>query len=320
MNRVMVIMYCIVWTLLLTSQNSTNRKYFFALLLALGMVERSSRSANILSMERDWIPTIASPSADDTYNLTYLNTIMRRIDVVCKFLAPLLISTLITAVSPITVAVTIIGVGAVVSVFIEVRCIQAVWKGNTRVKASKATPKVDISPAQQPQDIRFPISLTVTAITTSIRSHAEGVRFFFNTPVWIPSLCAAAQHGSVLTFSGTLITYLLNAGFPLSLITLGKAVSQLFEIGSTFVFPLLVKSLSKSSSPTLPEPEGIPRTDAEDTLLNIHEEIDGAVENDGNAAAEGGNANAGVIRAGLSIVFMIPSLVSLASARNPPSL
>ena len=318
-NRVMVIMCCVVWTLLLNSHDPSHMRYYFVLLLALGMVERSSRSANILSMERNWIPTIASSGANDTYSLTHLNTMMRRIDVICKFLAPLSISTLIAAVSPLTIAVAVTGIIAAMSVLIECWCIQVVWKGNEQIRASKAPPKVGNAPPRQPQGIQDPISVTVcavTAITTSIRSHAESVRFFFNTPVWIPSLCAAANHGSVLTFSGTLITYLLNAGFPVGVITLGKAVSQLFEIGSTFVFPRLVRIFSNPSSSNLPQQEAIPRTDAEDALLNISEVVDEARDNSGGIDIKDGSVDKGVVKAGLSIVFMVPSLVRHASAQN----
>ena len=48
------------------------------------MVEKSLWSANVLFMERDWMPTITSSRADAVYALTGLNTTIRRIDMLCK--------------------------------------------------------------------------------------------------------------------------------------------------------------------------------------------------------------------------------------------
>ena len=277
------------------------------------MVEKSSRSANILSMERDWIPTIASSSVNAVYDLTYLNTVIRRIDVLCKFLAPLSISSFIAVVAPIRIAVAVLALSSVLSVFPECWCIRLVWNGNSQIREPKGMPGASISHSIRQQDTtRHPMSTAITAIKTSIRSHAGSVRFFFSTSVWIPSLCAAVMHGSVLTWSGTLVTYLLNAGFPLGIITLAKAIGQLFEIGSTFVFPRAVSFLSsRAFSPSLFKQKAFPRTEAEDALLEIHDEMDGLRDGSHDAGSKQGNVDTGVIRAGLLGIFsMFPNLVS----------
>ena len=78
----------------------------------------------------------------------------------------------------------------------------------------------------------------------------DGLRYYLSTPVWIPSLCAAVPHASVLTYSGTLITYLLNSGFPLKAVTIARFTGAVFEIGSTFVYPWAVRVLSKGHNRT----------------------------------------------------------------------
>ena len=321
-NRVAVLVCCSMWFLVLTSsENASYKKYVFAIILGIGMVERSSRSANILSMERDWIPTIASSSREEdaSYNLTYLNTMIRRIDVTCKFLAPLVISTFIAALAPVDVAVVVVAFSSLLSVWPECLCIQTVWKGNSQIQAPKEISSFEASnssssPALRQLHHRVLISTALTAIKASFRSQVNSLRFFFSTPVWVPALCAAVMHGSVLTWSGTLITYLLNAGFPLGIITVGKAIGTLFEVGSTFVFPRAVSFLSSdtsSSSARLPQTALHPRTEAEDALLETNEQMHGEDDDrsDGYAKKKK-NLDAGVVRAGFwGISSMWPNLV-----------
>lgn len=81
-------------------------------------------------------------------------------------------------------------------------------------------------------------------VMSSIREYVSDLGYYFRTSVWIPSLCAAVPHASVLTFSGTMLTYLLNAGFSLNTITGARASGAVFEISSTFIFPWAVGILS----------------------------------------------------------------------------
>lgn len=67
--------------------------------------------------------------------------------------------------------------------------------------------------------------------------------YYFRSSVLIPSLCAAIPHASVLTFSGTMLTYLLNAGYSLKIITAAKVSGAVFDTSSTFIFPWAVGSL-----------------------------------------------------------------------------
>ena len=81
-----------------------------------------------------------------------------------------------------------------------------------------------------------------------IRDHIQGLRYYFSTTVWLPSICMAILHGSVLAWSGTLITWLLNANFTLNEVTIAKGVGSLSEIGSTLVFPWAVSVFTKPES------------------------------------------------------------------------
>ena len=231
------------------------------------MVEKLSRATNILSMERDWIPTLANPTLNTAtktlYNLTHLNTVMRRIDFLCKLVAPLAVSTFISAVGSERIAVVVVASISTLSWWLECWCVRHVWNQSSRLRAPKEL--VDDSTDVEPDDRmngglggytkafdgpRSPSVFQKLIIDTkgSIRAHMEGLQYYFNTPVWIPSICAAIPHASTLTFSGTMITYLLNAGFSLNLVTGARAIGAVFELGSTILFPWAVGVLYRNGN------------------------------------------------------------------------
>ena len=68
------------------------RDAVFLLILALGIVERLSRLANLVSIERDWVPTMVAAGATDKqhppYDLSRLNAVMSRVDLICRLGSP----------------------------------------------------------------------------------------------------------------------------------------------------------------------------------------------------------------------------------------
>lgn len=321
-NRITVVVCCLIWCFILSSQLPTRKHVLFAVALMLGMVEKLSRMTNILSMERDWIPTLAPPCSgtlqSSPYDLTHLNTIMRRIDMLCKLAAPLAISTFISAFSPIK-AVVGIALISILSWGIEYWGVRKVWSQNGRLRAPKrsVTGDWDRIDDYTPVGSRLPkysngrspylplrasvlFFKAISEVNASLRLHMDGLRYYFGTAVWIPSACVAILHASVLTYSATLITYLLNAGFSLSLITVARAVGACFEIGSTFIFPWAVRALSHNLTAGPDDERDSHQTEVQNQLLENH--------NDGenNSEAKGGepkppiqNHEAGVARVGL---------------------
>ena len=256
------------------------------------MAEKSSRMTNLLAMERDWVPTLAPPDADTRkergmgrgtgYDLTHLNTVMRRIDMLCKLMAPLAISTFVSAVAPIKAAVVGVALSSALSWGVEYWGVMRVWRRCGRLRAPKEgvgrngdrrDSNSQVFYKEPAMNVRFMaphlIAKVVLHVKSSIRSHIDGLRYFYSTSVWLPSICVAILHASVLSYSGTLITYLLNAGFSLQLITIARAIGSIFEIGSTFIFPWAVGVLSGSRRVQYHSyaANGVPKTEAQQVLL-----------------------------------------------------
>lgn len=297
-NRSTVVVCCLIWFFILSSRVPTRKQVLFALALMLGMVEKLSRMTNVLCMERDWIPTLAPPSFKATqsapYDLTHLNTVMRRIDMLCKLAAPLAISAFISAFSPMK-AVPGVAVLSIMSWGLEYWSVRKVWTQNGRLRAPKKSVIGDLDliddhtrvgsrlpkytngrSLQPPLRASVLVLKAISEVNASIRLHMDGLQYYFSTTVWIPSVCVAILHSSVLSYTATLITYLLNAGLSLSLITVARTFGACFEIGSTFVFPWAVRVLSNNLKAGPDDERESHRTEAHNELLedNDHDETE----------------------------------------------
>lgn len=260
-NRISILLSCMTWFVILSFSYPVPKQVFFATALILGMVEKLSRGTNLLSMERDWVPTLANVSIDAkhpaTYDLTHLNTTMRRIDMLCKLIAPLAVSTFVFTIESERVAVVVLAAMSILSLGPECWGAKEVWDHNSRLRARKGRVEDTATGSNQDQPMQLCYTKTPSArlapdlfgkvvlqVMGSIRTYVADLGYYFSTSVWIPSLCAAVPHASVLTFSGTMLTYLLNAGYSLNTITGARAIGAVFEIGSTFIFPWAVGILS----------------------------------------------------------------------------
>ncbi|KAI0390692.1 hypothetical protein F5Y17DRAFT_443548 [Xylariaceae sp. FL0594] len=212
----------------------------FAMAVACGIIERLSTSANMISMERDWVVTVAGRH-HDPYNLTHLNAIMRRIDLVCKLLSPILISLVISAWGSAKIGVLYTGLTSLVSVPVEVFSARRVWKGNEVLRRPKPVP-IPPNLTEGGRDGRE------SSITSKVRSYLRGMGVYFSQPVWIPSFALAMLHFNMLTWRATFITYLINVGYSLDVITVARTIGSVFEISSTVLTPRGVVYLGKAKS------------------------------------------------------------------------
>ena len=277
---------------------------------------------NLLSMERDWVPTIANPPVEGMartkFDLTHLNTVMKRIDMLCKFLAPTAVATFISTVATVKIAVVVIAIFSMLGWGIECWTVKKVWNQNRRLREPKENDEGCIS-SDRPGEERSGTNSKWASVPPllepglprrfffyakeSFYPHWESIRYFFSSAVWIPSLCLALLHASVLSWSATLFTYLLNAGFSLGLITVARAIGSLFEIGSTFVFPWLVRVLSGSRDIASPYVSvSLPFRDADedpDAPLASNTEREHPADGTTNEQEQAfQNLNTGVVRAG----------------------
>lgn len=238
---------------LLSLELESNKLWLFAIVIGLGICEKLSGVGNIISMERDWVPNLAARDIESelsAYSLTHLNSVMRRIDLLCKLLAPVAISLVISFNSLPAGLILVAGVSTLSWGF-EVLSAYTVWQRNPRLRQ----PKVD-QRAEEMEILRDETSLNLLqrlgrGITRIWAREASQMQRYFASNVWIPSLSLALLHLSVLQYSATFITFLLNNGFSLLLITIARAASSVVEVLSTFLAPMAIKNLARPHEDTM---------------------------------------------------------------------
>lgn len=253
-NRLSIVIACFVWSPLLhqlgthndvheaghdnQSYNTVTRITLFTIVIAIGIIERLSGIASMLSMERDWVPTLALAAigTHDEAELTQLNAVMRRIDLVCKLLSPLVISGFIEATSTLS-GVILVGTLSGICWPIEVLLARHVWSSNRRLRERKDLPV-------KPQEDADSKPLLVKSITSTYRAQLRQVRQYLAADVWPASFALSLLHLSALSYAATFITFMLNEGFSLLVITIARALGSVVEVSSTFVAPSGIRRLA----------------------------------------------------------------------------
>jgi iron-regulated transporter 1 len=261
-NRLSVIISCVFWVFIVQS-NDVNlhehslfsissegiwKHFLFFAAAVLGVSEKLSGSANMMSMERDWVVVLAAPDGE-AYDLTRLNSVMRRIDLTCKLIAPIIVSIIASATS-FKIAVLIVGAMSAASWTVEWWCAKRVWNHNPSLRYPKTASRITLIESDPSgnslEDSRSSNRGLLTRIKQLLRRYAPDFSSYSSSSVWIPSFALSLLHISVLAYSATFITYLLTVGFSLNLITIARAVGSVVEISSTAVTPFGVDYLGRA--------------------------------------------------------------------------
>lgn len=247
---------------------------FFAVLF-LSVVERLSRTANLFSIERDWVPVMATPDSKPDeppakFGLTELNAVISRIDLVCKLISPIAMSTFISIVGSVEIGILAVIFLNGLTWTAEIWTARSVWRTCDQLQAPKRfqvggegdaaetsnistegsnKSSADTSAPWWKRSSQKAIEAIQTArggIVTWVQDYIINIRIFFDNSVWLPSMALSILHFSVLNYSATLSTYLnQSAGFSWNLLTIAKGLSAVAEIGSTFFTPWGVRQTGK---------------------------------------------------------------------------
>lgn len=267
-NRTAVILACAVWIWIVndntlgmelrrSAENNTItantppimlRVGLFTISVILGVFEKGSGIGNMLSIERDWVPALAVSAGDGSkfsYTLTHLNATMRRIDLISKLFAPVVISLLMSATSSVRAGVLIVAGMSTISWGIEILCAHKVWKGCPQLRKKQGL----VSQTQEESSTELSIDRVniMVGFKALLWMQWRHLRLYFSTDVWIPSLSLAILHLSVLSYAATFLTFLFSSGFSLILVTTARALSSVVEVFSTVAAPYCIRKLSHAS-------------------------------------------------------------------------
>ncbi|KAK3934074.1 Ferroporti-1 [Diplogelasinospora grovesii] len=212
---------------------ANTQKGLFALSVALACVEKLCSVMNLVSVERDWVVVITEGNEDARRDL---NARMRRIDLLCKLLGPLFISTIAVSSTLIAVWVTLgMNLAAVVVEYLFIAQVYLMAPGLRRQTGEQGVELQQSSEEAEAGERRTLLQRTLQP--------TSALRFYFNHPAFLPSFSLALLYLTVLSFSGQMITYLVSVGYTSLHVGIARTASTVFELSATWIAPRLMKRI-----------------------------------------------------------------------------
>ncbi|KAI0354576.1 hypothetical protein OH77DRAFT_1404701 [Trametes cingulata] len=227
------------WTTPLTSG-------MFALIVLGGCAHNLSGVTISVAVERDWVTSIAGSSSA---HLTTLNTYMRRIDLLCKLVAPLFVSLLTTAASYRFAAIFLCAVEVACMVFeliwieISYRRFPALRETQiTREAARRAHPQdTGRSEARIRRVPAYPSLLH--GILGRLHSFVRDWREFSQYPIFLSSVAISCLYLTVLSFDGTMLSYFKAHAYSDPFLAGMRGLNVVAGLAGTLAMPYLERKL-----------------------------------------------------------------------------
>ncbi|KAL3617434.1 hypothetical protein CASFOL_037755 [Castilleja foliolosa] len=219
---------------------SSNYVSFLALIILVnvsGAIGVLSTLAGTILIEREWVVVISEGQPPGT--LTKMNSIIRRIDLVCKLFAPVVSGFIISFVS-LTASAIAIALWNILSVFLQYWLLMSVYNGIPQLKETrKRNIFSEINESEEQLEKRTVIDRVLNApYITAWRLYIK------QDQVVLPGLALALLYFTILSF-GTLMTAALEwQGIPAYVIGMARGISATVGIGATFLYPVLQSRIS----------------------------------------------------------------------------
>lgn len=173
--------------------------------------------------------------------LQSMNAQMRRIDLLCKLLGPLLIAT-IDACSSRVAIIANFAMNAT-SIVVEYFAIARVYYEVPGLQEPKINPQREVleeSGAQSSHNSK-PINNAIRQRLIAVMyKSAQDFSLYLKHRAFLPSIAGAILYFTVLSFGGQMVTYLLSAGYSSLQIGIARTFSVVFEVLATWAAPWLM--------------------------------------------------------------------------------
>jgi len=233
--------------------SNLNKGFLFGLILFLDAIQEISHNAARLSLEQDWIPVLVGPiTTDMKYSLTQVNAVMRRIDLLNKIISPSLLPLVISSFDSRTAWILLLSGWAVLFWSLEIWLARMIARDNheqiqlPKKLSSLLEPRNHISMNEQRRSLNPGVLKTLHSVL--VKSPGKRLKLFFSMDLWPASMAGCFLFLTVLTYSSTFITHLLQIGFPLSTVTIARASGSILALSATFITPAVVKYLRKKEA------------------------------------------------------------------------
>ncbi|KAE8320794.1 Ferroporti-1 [Aspergillus sergii] len=234
LQRIAVAASCLIFYLLvieLPVLSGIDNILLVALAL-LACIEKLCSIMNLVSVERDWVRIENSPSQPNID----MNAQMRRIDLICKLIGPLVIA-LADGLSTKIAILFNLGMN-ICSVVVEYFSIARVYYEVPELQQPKTKAYMELQDTDSDQHNRvaglwnYWYRLTQKAL--------GDFASYFRHPVFLPSFAGALLYLTVLSFSGQMVTWLLSTGYNSTRVGIARTLAVAFEVLATWIAPWLM--------------------------------------------------------------------------------
>ncbi|KAF2864853.1 iron transporter [Massariosphaeria phaeospora] len=244
-QRIPVAMSCLLLLALLGGAKDGFATYFlFAVSVGLACLEKLAFITNTVCIERDWIIVVSDDLGLDRQEL---NSVMRRIDLVCKLVAPLCIS-LVDAYST-KVAIWVVFGQNAMSVVFEYFAIAQVFSavpklghgkdGRDATSAPESISLTELHDEPDGLDLPTPSHGYAAYILKCLQPWKD----YATNPAFLASFALSLLYLTVLSFAAQMTTYLLSIGLNSVHVSLMRLVAVILELSATCAAPLLMKRI-----------------------------------------------------------------------------
>ncbi|KZM28035.1 uncharacterized protein EKO05_0003774 [Ascochyta rabiei] len=243
-QRLSVALSCLILIVLLAGKSLGGLVLhgLFAVVVALAGVEKLAFVANTVAVERDWIIVVSDSLGVDRLEL---NSAMRRIDLICKLIAPLAIG-LLDGYST-RLAIWIVFGQNAISVLAEYFAIAQVYaavpelghgkqQGNTTAASAET---LDAPAGTHAGTHAVPSRSTLHALKNNMRPWKD----YIQNPAFLASFSLSLLYLTVLSFASQMTTYLLTLGFTSTHVSIMRLAAVILELSATCAAPLLMNKI-----------------------------------------------------------------------------
>lgn len=215
----------------------SHQNFLYGFVIVSGCAMRLSDVCRSVAIERDWLACICHGSSGD---LTRLNTWIRRIDLSCKLIAPLLVTLLSSTLGPLR-TLTALASFSVAGFFFELAWITRVWsafpilaENNQRARQNSEENDVELRVGQPSSAWRLWCWLSDGCAQFSMAWIN-----FVKLPIFPSSLAISLLYFTVLSFDGSMIVWLKTQAYSDGLISGMRGLGVLTGLMGTFLMPWL---------------------------------------------------------------------------------
>ncbi|KAL4802103.1 Ferroporti-1 [Aspergillus unguis] len=271
-QRIPVAVSCVCLGVLLNDPPKHFSWMLFVVLVLLAGVEKLAATANTVSVERDWAIVISDALGvprQGTFSVlsallvisddTDLNASMRRIDLFCKLVAPVVVSLMdgllstrnaIWGVLGLNLAVVLVEYFAIAQVYHSVPELNRAFEmqpgdeeeaGEREGEGESESSHTDAASDNGNDNNENERGLVlVSTITNYVKATLAPYREYILQPVAPASFALSLLYLTVLSFGPTMVTFLLHAGFSSLTVSTMRIGAVLSEISGTVFAPFLM--------------------------------------------------------------------------------